>query len=272
MAIGFNADAQQAAFARNRIQNDPTQNFQRISSGSRINSAADDAAGLLISTGFTASISGTEQAIRNSNDAISLNQTAEGAVSSVQDDLQRIRELSAQSSNGTLTDQDRQGLQAEVDQLVENISETISGSDFNGISLLNDDSDVNFQVGPDAGDTLTLERGNLEQQLADLGINDINISTQAGAQSALGVVDDALDVTSQAAANFGANQNRLSSTIDNLANTVVNESAANSRIADADLAKEISELASRLVKEEAQNSAQAQANSNFKIMLRLFEG
>ncbi len=271
MTVNFSTGAQQAAFSRNSIQNDPSQNFQRISSGSRINSAADDAAGLVIATEFDASISGTEQAIRNSNDAISLSQTAEGGVSSIQDDLQRIRELAVQSSNGTLNDQDRQGLQAEVDQLVENISETISNSDFNGVSLLNDDSNVDFQVGPDAGDTLTLERGNLEQQLDDLGVNDIDISTQAGASAALDVVDEALDVTSETAENFGANQNRLESTINNLSISVENESAAKSRIADADLAKEISDLAAKLVKEQAQTSVQAQSNDNFKIMLRLFE-
>jgi flagellin len=271
MAVSFNTGAQQAAFAQNRIQNDPSQNFQRIGSGSRINSAADDAAGIAISSRFDASISGSEQAIRNSNDAISLSQTAEGSVSSVRDDLQRIRELSIQSANGSLSDSDRQGLQAEVNQLVENISNTIETSNFNGQSLLNNDDDIQFQVGPNEGDTLSLSSNNLQQALEDLGINDLDISTQSGASSAIGVVDDALTATNETAANLGATQNRVESRINNLEINVENESAANSRIADADLAKEISELAAKLVRDQAQTSVQAQANDNLKIMLRLFE-
>lgn len=271
MAVSFNTGAQQAAFAQNRIQNDPSQNFQRIGSGSRINSAADDAAGIAISTRFDASISGSEQAIRNSNDAISLSQTAEGSVSSVRDDLQRIRELSVQAANGTLSDTDRQGLQAEVDQLVENISTTIEDSNFNGIPLLNNDSETQFQVGPNAEDQLSVGGNNLQQALEDLGISDIDISTQSGAVDAIGVADDALDATSEVSANLGATQNRIESSISNLQISVENETAANSRIADADLAKEISELAAKLVKEQAQTSVQAQANDNLKIMLRLFE-
>jgi flagellin len=271
MAVGFNTGAQQAAFAQNRIQNDPSPNFERISSGSRINSAADDAAGLAISTRFDASISGKEQAIRNSNDAISLTQISEGSVSSVKDDLQRIRELSVQSANGSLSDSDRQGLQTEVNQLVENISSTIESSNFNGQSLLTSDDDIAFQVGGDAGDQLNVSGGNLQQQLEDLGLNDLDISTQAGASSAIQLSDDALDAISGVESNLGATQNRLESTIDNLSSGVVSESASNSRTADSDLAKEISELAAKLVKEQAQTSVQAQANDNLKIMLRLFE-
>lgn len=272
MTVNFNTGAQQAAFAQNRIENDPNKNFERISSGSRINSAADDAAGLAISTRFSASISGSEQAIRNSNDAISLSQTAEGALKSVGDDLLRIRELSVQSANGSLNDADRQGLQAEVDQLVENINTTIQDSNFNGQSLLNDSSDLQFQTGPDAGDQLTVERTNVEQGFSDLGLDDIDISTQAGASAAIDLADQALDLTNEAASQLGATQNRLESSINNLEINVESESAANSRIADADLAKEISELAAKLVKEQAQTSVQSQASANMKLMLRLFEG
>jgi len=272
MTVNLNTSAQQASFSRNSIQNDPTQNFERIGSGSRINSAADDAAGLSISTRFNASISGDQQAIRNSNDAISLVQTAEGGVSSVKDDLLRIRELSVQSANGTLSDTDRQGLQAEVDQLVENISNTIQTSNFNGQSLLNNNSDLQFQIGGDASDQLVVERNNLQQSLEDLGLNDIDISTQAGAVSASDRADDALYVTNETAANLGANQNRLESSINNLSTSVINESAANSRVADADLAKEISDLAAKLVKEQAQTSVRSLSNDNMKLVLRLFEG
>lgn len=247
------------------------QNFERIGSGQRINSAADDAAGLIISTEFGASITGDQQAIRNANDAISATETAGGALNTITEDLQRIRELSVQSANGTLNDADRQGLQAEVDQLVENINETISDSDFNGQSLLSGSAQLDVQIGGDADQQLTIEGADLGTVLDDLGLNSIDISTAQGASDSLGVLDDSLQAVSDVAAELGAGQGRLESSINNLSQNVISESASNSRIRDADLAKEISDLAAELVRDQVQTSTQAQANDNLKLVMRLFE-
>lgn len=245
--------------------------FQRVSSGQRINSAADDAAGLAIATRFSKEIDGLAVAARNASDGISLVQVADGALKSVTSNIERIRELALRSANATLTDQDRQALSAEANQLQEENQSILEKSSFNGVQLLNGNNEFNFQVGPNAGDQLNVPGNNLADSLASLGLNEIDISTQAGASQALSVLDDASEQINSQRSDFGATANRLEKTIDNLDTTRVNEAEARSRIQDADLAKELTEISAGLIRDQVGIAVQAQANSQRGFVLQLLQ-
>ena len=251
----------------NKAQNKQETALERISSGKQVNSAADNAAGLAIIERFAAQIDGFGQAIRNTSDGISFAQVAESSLSSISDDLQRIRELSIQSANGSLSDTDRSNLQSEVGQLQDEISRRLEQSNFNGVNLFTNDAEISFQVGANANETIELTTEDLTAQFDDIAA--IDISTQAGAQNALADIDSALQTLSDQRVDFGAVANRFESTIDNLQNNRINTADARSRIEDADIAREISESIAGGIQQQAGIAAQAQANTSAELVLRL---
>jgi flagellin len=254
-----------------------TQAMERLSSGTRINNAKDDAAGLAISTRMTSNIRGIASAIRNANDGISLTQTAEGSMASIQDNLQRIRELAVQAANDTNQDTDRTTLDNEAKQLVEEIDRVAANSKFNGISLLSKDAateqSFNLQVGPGANedDVITVKIKTLTA--ADLAIDGtkLDLADAAKASANLEAIDAALIKVTDARADMGAYQNRLTAAISNLENTSMNLTASRSRILDTDYAKETTNLAKAQIIQQAATAMLAQANQSSQSVLALLK-
>jgi flagellin len=235
--------------------------LQRLSSGLRINSAKDDAAGLAISERFTAQIRGLNQAVRNANDGISLAQTAEGALAEVTNNLQRIRELAVQSANATNSASDRTSLQLEVTQLLEEINRVADQTSFNGTVLLDGSfTGATFQVGANAGDTIAVTV-TVDANTAALFTTAPDVTTAANASAAIGAVDTALDSINAARATFGAIQNRFESVIANVSTTAENLTASRSRIRDADFAAETAALTRAQILQQAGVAILAQANA-----------
>jgi flagellin len=245
--------------------------FQRLSSGFRINSAADDAAGLQISNRLTSQIQGLDQAIRNANDGISLAQTAEGAMDEITTALQRIRVLSVQSQNGINSSSDRVALQKEVSALKTEISRISTTTQFGGVNLLDGKYSSTFLVGANAGQNISV---NLSREgggfgASGLGISKLSISSVTGASAALASVDSAIRTVDSMRADLGAIQNRFQSTIRNLSNIVENVSSARSRIKDTDFAKETAELTRSQILQQASTTILSQANQRPQSALSL---
>jgi len=250
-----------------RSTNDLATNFQRLSSGKRINSAKDDAAGLQISSRLTAQINGLNQATRNANDAISLAQTAEGALDEYTNSLQRMRTLAVQSSNGSNTSADRQALDAEYQELSAELTRISQQTEFGGVKLLDSSYNEAFQIGADAGQVISITiTANLSA--GGIGVSGI-ISTFAGAQTQITNIDAALATVNGVRADLGAKQNRFSSIIRSNDNTAENVSASRSRIQDTDFAMETAALARSTVLQQASSSMLAQANQQPQIALSL---
>jgi flagellin len=245
--------------------------FQRLSSGFRINSAADDAAGLQISNRLTSQIQGLDQAIRNANDGISLAQTAEGAMDEITTALQRIRVLAVQSQNGINSSSDRVALQKEVSALKTEISRISTTTQFGGVNLLDGKYSSSFLVGANAGQTISvnLSRTGGGYGASGLGINKLSISSVAGASAALASIDSAIKTIDSTRADLGAIQNRFQSTIRNLSNIVENVSSARSRIKDTDFAKETAELTRSQILQQASTTILSQANQRPQSALSL---
>jgi flagellin len=243
----------------------------RLSSGKRINSAKDDAAGLAIATRMEANVRGFSQAIRNSNDGISLAQTAEGALSETSNILVRMRELAVQSANGTLTTSDRTALQSEVTQLTAQIGDIATRTNFNGTSLLNNAStSISIQTGVSSGQTVAIAIGDMTA--TGLGVGSINLGTASGASSALSTLDSAINTVAAQRATLGAAQNRLESTVNNLSSSVENLSASKSAIEDTDYSVETTKLASSQILQQASTAMLAQANQSQQGVLSLLRG
>tara|TARA_Y100000780_G_scaffold176671_1_gene161844 strand:- start:617 stop:1462 length:846 start_codon:yes stop_codon:yes gene_type:complete len=251
--------------------------FERLSSGFRINSAADDAAGLQITDRMTSQIQGLNQAVRNANDGISLAQTAEGAMAETTTALQRIRTLAIQSQNGINSSADRVALQKEVSALRTEISRISTTTQFAGVDILTGNFSAKFLVGANAGQTISV---NLSSQALNragvngfsatgLGIISDNVLTEAGASRLLTAVDKAVSAIGGLRADLGALQNRFQSTIRNLSNISENVSAARSRIKDADFATETAELSRNQILQQASTTILAQANQRPKAALSL---
>ena len=248
--------------------------MERLSSGKRINSAKDDAAGLAIASKMTSQIRGMNQAIRNSNDGISFAQTAEGALGEVTNMLQRIRELAVQSANGTYSSSDRTNLNSEVTELKSQITNILATSEFNGTRIFNSAASgstytaasgaVAIQTGVNSGDTVSISF----DQLADLA-SGTAVDTVANAGTALGNVDTALTNVNATRAKLGAAQSRLESTVNNLTSNVTNLSDARSRIQDADFSQETSNLARAQILSQASTAMLAQANQSQQNVLSL---
>lgn len=213
--------------------------LRRLSSGLRINSAADDPSGLCISERMRAQIRGIRQAKRNVQDTISMLQTADGVASSFHSMLQRAKELSVQAASDTFNDQDRKAMDTEVQEILKEIDRESGQSEFNTIKLMDRDPSKRFtaQVGPNSGDSMDIELPLLTR--ASLGLTDVNLLTRESASKAIDTFAKAIDRVSSARATYGATINRLEHTVNSLDNYDENLSAAESRIRDADMAKEM---------------------------------
>ena len=245
----------------------------QLSSGSRINKAADDAAGLAISEGLKAQIRSARQANRNANDGISMVQTAEGGLNEIGNIIVRLRELGIQASSDTVGDKERSFLNKEVDQLKEEI-QRISGVTTWGTTKLLDGSSptFDFQVGlfNNANeDRISFKAGENVATLDALGLSSIDYASKEGAQTALNMLDDAQSNVNGIRANLGALQNRLTSTVDNLAVAEENLSASNSRIRDTDVAMASAEMTRNNILLQAATSTLSQANSTNQLALKL---
>lgn len=244
--------------------------MQRLSSGLRINSAKDDPAGQAIANRMGAQIRGMHQAIRNTNDGISLVQTAEGSLNQINDNLQRIRELSVQAGNGTYTADDLDSIQDEINQRLEEIDRIAEQSNFNGINLLGEERSLNIQVGANAGDTISVRMAAMNRDA--LGLEGFSVLDGSTIDKPIDKLDEAIKKLDQQRSYFGAVQNRFESVIDGLNNSIVNLSAAQSRIQDTDYAKEVSNLIRAQILQQAGMSILAQANQQPQMILRLLEG
>ena len=272
--------------------------YKRLSSGYRINSAKDDAAGLQISDRLTSQINGLKQGNRNANDGIALAQTAEGALDEVHTMLQRIRTLSVQSANGTNTTEDRKSIQGEVSQLCAEINRIACKTTFGGSEILSGKTDkagsllvggkVAFQVGANANDKISIDLASgftakqmqaacgAEAQTIQAGDADgdahgssFSVCTAENAQTTLGAIDKYIAYVDKKRGEFGAIQNRLESTISNQSNIAENESDARSRIRDTDYAEEAANLSQQNIIQQAATSMLTQANSRPQIALSL---
>ncbi|MBX7191906.1 MAG: flagellin FliC [Sandaracinaceae bacterium] len=253
-------------------------NFGRLSTGLRINRSADDAAGLAISERLKSQVRSLAQAERNANDGISLLQTAEGAMNEVSGIITRIRELAVQSANGTLGTTDRSYIDNEKTALLAEIDRIAASTDFNGTQLLNGGGagvSFTFQIGSHgtAADRITVAITDMTTgTLAAGGLGALDLTTQAGSQTALATLDTAIDDVSTARANLGAAQNRLTITIANLGNARENLSAANSRIRDVDVAAETAEMTRNNILSQSGIAVLAQANQMPTMALKLLQG
>jgi flagellin len=243
--------------------------MERLSSGFRINSAADDAAGLQISDRMTAQVNGLNQAARNANDGISVAQTAEGAMQEITTSLQRVRQLAVQSQNGVNGADDRAALQKEVTALKNEMSRIAGNTEFNGNNLLDGTYSADFLVGAKAGQTITVALSSQGFGTNDLGLSALSVSSAAGASAALASIDGALSTVNGSRADLGAIQNRFESTIRNLSNISENVSAARSRIRDTDFATETANLTRNQIIQQASTSILGQANQRPQAALSL---
>jgi flagellin len=251
--------------------------FQRLSSGFRINSAADDAAGLQISSRLSSQINGLNQAISNANDGISLAQVAEGAMDEITTALQRIRTLAVQSQNGINNDADRSALQKEVTALIAEISRIAVTSQFGGTTLLQGGYSSKFLVGANAGQNISVNLssnslGGVGFGASALAVSTLSVATVAGASAALASLDAAIKSVDSKRADLGAIQNRFQSTIRNLSNIVENVSGARSRIRDTDFARETAELTRAQILQQASTTILSQANQRPQAALSLLGG
>ena len=270
------ASLSQAALAKNERALGSA--MESLSTGSKINSAADDAAGLAMASKFTSQIKGLDMAVKNANDGISMINTAEGALNEVTNMLQRMRELAVQSSNGTMTGDDRTYLNKEYQQLDKEIDRLEKNTQWNSTNVLDgtvgSSGTVTFQVsanftagsgGAASNDVVQVNFGNLATDTASLG----DVSTISNANTAVGALDTAIKAVNEQRATFGAASNRLEHAVDNMSNVRVNAEASRSRIEDTDYAKTTSELAKAQIIQQAGTAMLAQANQSAQSVLSL---
>ncbi len=241
--------------------------IQRLSSGLRVNSAKDDAAGLAIAQRFTTQIRGMDQAARNANDGISMAQTAEGGLNEVTNMLQRIRELAVQSASGTYQATDRANLQAEVTELKSQIDAVVANSEFNGVKLFDaSTATVTIQAGAESTDTIDLTMADL----SGLATATFDVGTDAAsATTSIATADAQLEAISTARATLGAGQSRLESAVNTLTNNVTNLSDARSRIQDTDYSAETTALAKAQILSQASTAMLSQANQSQQNVMSL---
>ncbi|MBS4190259.1 flagellin [Bacillus sp. FJAT-49705] len=247
-----------------------SKSMEKLSSGYRINRAADDAAGLAISEKMRNQIRGLDQASANSQDAISLIQTAEGALNETHAMLQRMAELTTKAANETITQSDADKIQAEISQLTEQIDSIATQTKFNTKELLNDGTKtLTFQVGANGGETITLSLVDATSAGLGLGgLTDLDASNVTASDN-LELIQNAINTVSESRSNFGAVQNRLEHTINNLGTTSENLQAAESRIRDVDMAKEMMNMTKNNILTQAAQAMLAQANQQPQGVLQL---
>ena len=273
LSINTNVGALTAAQHSYSVNSSMETSMERLASGKRINQAADDAAGLAISTRINAEIQGLQQSIKNAGDAQSLLNTAEGALAEVHTVLLRMRELAVQSSNDTVRDQDRDMLQTEVAQLEAEIQRISDDTTWSGMTLLAGGftTGATFQIGPRDTDTIQISLSGIDATLATGLVLASHVSTQAAAQDYIVTIDNAISIISADRAKYGATINRLDHAMANMANIVTNLSAAKGRIADADYAAESANLARTQVLQQASMAMLSQANASKQNILSLFQ-
>jgi flagellin len=252
--------------------------MEKLSSGYRINRAADDAAGLAISEKMRGQIGGLAQAQRNAQDGISMVQTAEGALTEVHSMLQRVRDLKVQYNNGTNSADDKVAIASEVSQIAQEVSDIVSDTKFNGTAVFNNGT-FSFQVGANDSETVSTSAANLSGDVASGGLSGLtNITDAAGASTAfetggnlanLSAIDDAIKNVSKIRADFGAVQNRLEHRLNNLATYQENLTASESRIRDVDMASEMTKFTKLNILQQAGTSMLAQANQSSQGVLSL---
>jgi len=275
MGLRINTNIQALAAQRHLATNSDMQHtsLDKLSSGSRINKAGDDAAGLAISEKLKANIRSMKQAGRNANDGVSLIQVAEGSFNEISNILIRMRELSIQSASDTIGDTERVYVNNEIQQLKSEVDRIANSTEFNGTKLLNGSSpDLDIQVGihnDASNDRFTFDTRNKATTLEALALSDVNTTKKEDAQANLLKIDDAMNKVNANRASLGALQNRLTSTINNLAIYRENLEAANSRIRDTDMAEEASELTRTNILTQAGVSVLGQANQNPPLALKL---
>ncbi|HET6163408.1 MAG TPA: flagellin [Planctomycetota bacterium] len=272
LRINSNLSALDAQRGLSSVTGRLERNFQHLSTGLRISTAADDAAGLGISERLRAQIASLSQAQRNANDGISLTQTAEGSLNEVSNILIRMRELATEAANGTVSDSDKATLNSEFSDLINEVDRIAQSSDFNNVKLLDGSTTaITFQVGAGvtANDTISVS---LTSSLgSDLGITSLDISSAGSSTTAITAIDSAIDTVSSTRGRLGAAQNRLMSTIANLGVSIESLSAANSRIRDVDVAAETADLTRNSILQQAAISVLSQANLQPQTALRLLQ-
>ncbi|WP_375270332.1 flagellin [Sphingomonas sp.] len=285
--IGSNISSLRASNAGIKAQDMLSTSMERLSTGKRINSAKDDAAGLAIASSMTAQIKGMNQGIRNANDGISMAQTAEGALDEVSNMLQRMRELQVQSKNGTYSDTDKTNITTEQTALAKQIDSVIKTTTFNGKNLFDGTAGtagvVSIQTGANTSDTVSLSFSNMAtgyvantksiSQVVTFAVRDANgaVTTDASLRAAatLEDYDGALSAVATQRASLGASQNRLESAVNNMTNNATNLSDARSRIEDADFSTETTALAKAQILSQASTAMLSQANQSAQGVLKL---
>ena len=270
--INTNISAIRAANASNSAAKALGMAMERLSTGKRINSAKDDAAGMAIATSMTSQVKGMNQAIRNSNDGIALAQTAEGSLGEVTNMLQRVRELAVQSASGTYQDAtDRVYMQSEVDQLTAQIDQVITNTKFNGVVLFDaSTATVTVQSGANTADTVDLAMADLTALAASGGAaGSYDVTTATAANTLLATLDTELDTISSSRATLGAGQNRLESVVNTLTSNATNLADARSRIEDTDYSAETTAMAKAQILSQASTAMIAQANQSQQNVLSL---
>jgi flagellin len=257
----------------NTSQSSLATSMERLSSGLRVNSARDDAAGLAVAERMNTAVRGAGVAIRNANDGVSMLQTVEGALGRIGENLQRIRELAVQSANGVISDDDRAYLQAEATQLQEEVKRIVDNTRFNGLEVLDGSypSPVSFQVGPESTDTVNVETTSFVMT----GLNvygDADISTEAGARALIDQIDTDLEGVNTARAASGAVQSRMESIVMQLQIFSENTASARSRIMDTDYAQETANLARVQILQQAGSAMLTQANNQPQMVMQLLQG
>jgi flagellin len=272
LRIATNVQSLRAQNALNKVESQKSDTLSKLSSGSRINKAGDDAAGLAISEKLKANIRGTQQASRNAGDGISMIQTAEGGLNEVSNILIRLRELSVQAASDTIGDQERKFSDLEFKQLTSEVERIATSTQFNGKNLLSGEGEkLDFQIGimNDAkNDRLSYMPQDSSARAKDLGIEGLGVVTKNDAQENLEKIDTAINGVNANRASLGALQNRLQSTISNLEVRTENLSAANSRIRDADVAQESAELAKNQILSSSSISVLSQVNNSSAAALK----
>jgi flagellin len=262
LRINSNVEAFNAHRQLVGTSNNAAKSMERLSSGYRINRAADDAAGLAISEKLRGQIRGLSQAQRNVQDGVSLVQTAEGSLNEVHSMLQRVRELAVQYANGTLSTSDKAAITAEAAQLQSEIERIGNSADFNGIKLLDGTGGtISFQVGANDGDIIAVDTATLSDKIGTIDVSDTG--------SAISAIDAAIEQVSTLRGSFGAVQNRLEHTLNNLATYQENLTASESRIRDVDMASEMVEFSKNQILQQAGTSMLAQANQAPQAVLSL---
>lgn len=277
--INSNTNALLAQRSLAQAERGATDAMEQLSSGRRINSASDDAAGLAISKQMTALISGMEQAVRNANDGISLVQTAEGALGQMSDIVQRMRELAVQAATETNSAEDRGYLDTEFQQLRAELDRIVDMTEFNGTNLLDKSAQgglgvFTFQIGVGEGQTIQLEIPDFDTATSGgpLYLGSANLLSADAAQQALSTMDDALSNVDSTRAAMGSTINRLTFAIDTLDNTRLNTEASRSAILDTDYAWAATELSRNQILQQAATAVLAQANVSSQMVMRLLEG